>query len=136
MALVSKGNGEADDVRRKRKQSQLRLENDPEGPFAADEPVDWLVHGRVADGVLLEARATERVDGAIGQRDTQGDDMRSGGAVEKASRTGSVAGDGAANCDILLTRRIGGEEQAVGGETALEITKENARLHANRQVLA
>ena len=64
-------NREPDTVLGQREQRELRLHDDAERAFAADEPVDRIVRELEADGVLLERGAAQIDDRAVGDRDAE-----------------------------------------------------------------
>ena len=72
------------------------------------------------------------MDRSVGERDAQRRDVRTRCAVEETSRTRGVAGDGAANGDVVLTRWVGREQQPFAGKAPFEVAEVDSGLDANR----
>ena len=108
--------------------AQHHFGHDPEQPLAADDHaeqvVTWLIERRAADGDDL----------AVGEDHANAEDMIDGEAVLEAVRAAAVLGDVAADGADALRRGIGRVVPAIGSDVLGDVEVGDARLHAHEGV--
>jgi hypothetical protein len=86
----------------------------------------------VARRVLLESGPSDVQHVAVRENDLEPENVGTRRAVAEAACPRRVARNRTANRDVVLARRVGGEEQTFGRDRALEVAQTNTCLDARR----